>query len=214
MADPLRSRRPLPAGRPSRMDRPRSIPISAPGSPGPDHHFLINDYGVHFPRDARLRPRAIDLDGNVGGGRTPLATRQCGGLRHPLGAIHAARDDLVCVVHTHTAGIAVSASATGCCRSASTRCVLRPPRLSRLRRHRARSTSAHDSSPISAAHNAMILRNHGLLVGGRSVPEAWSNSISSNVPAQAQIAALAGGVELILPPERNPRPHRRPVPRP
>ena len=47
----------------------------------------------------------------------------------------------------------------------------------------------------------MILRNHGLLVAGRTIPEAWSNLYYLERACQAQIAALSGGAELVLPPE-------------
>jgi ribulose-5-phosphate 4-epimerase/fuculose-1-phosphate aldolase len=50
-------------------------------------------------------------------------------------------------------------------------------------------------------HRAMILANHGLLVGGRTIPEAFQNIYYLERACQAQVAALAGGAELILPPE-------------
>src|SRR3712207_1427588 len=50
-------------------------------------------------------------------------------------------------------------------------------------------------------HDAMILRNHGLLAAGRSVPEAFDNIYFLERACQAQIAALAGGAELVFPPE-------------
>ena len=80
--------------------------------PGPEHHFLINRYGVLFHEMRASDLIKIDLDGNVvqegGGGRVNAA----GFTIHS--AIHMAREDLMCVVHTHTsAGIAVSAQRQG-----------------------------------------------------------------------------------------------------
>ena len=50
-------------------------------------------------------------------------------------------------------------------------------------------------------HMAMILQNHGLLAAGRTIPEAWSQIYYLERACQAQIAALAGGSELVFPPE-------------
>ncbi len=47
----------------------------------------------------------------------------------------------------------------------------------------------------------MILRNHGLLVGGTSIPEAFHMIYMLERACQAQVAALAGGTELVFPPE-------------
>ena len=49
-------------------------------------------------------------------------------------------------------------------------------------------------------HKAMILRNHGLLVGGTSIPEAFMNIYMLERACAAQVDALAGGREIILPP--------------
>ena len=55
--------------------------------------------------------------------------------------------------------------------------------------------------PIWASIRAMILANHGLLVAGRSIPEAFHNIYYLERACQAQVAAMSGGAELILPPE-------------
>ncbi len=60
-------------------------------------------------------------------------------------------------------------------------------------------TSASGWSPTSARMNSMILANHGLLCAGRTIPEAFSNIYYLERACQAQVAALSGGCELIIP---------------
>src|ERR1700754_4833914 len=81
--------------------------------PGPDHHFLINDYGVMFHEMKASDLVKVDLDGNmVGASETSKRVNKAGYTIHS--AIHAAREDLACVIHTHTAaGVAVSAQEHG-----------------------------------------------------------------------------------------------------
>ncbi len=82
--------------------------------PGPDHHFLINKYGVLFHEMRASDLVKIDLHGNVveEGDTTSRRVNAAGFTIHS--AIHMARPDLMCVVHTHTqAGIAVSAMREG-----------------------------------------------------------------------------------------------------
>ena len=76
--------------------------------PGPEHHFLINRYGVHFHEMRASDLVKIDLEGNIveeGAGKSKRVNA-AGFTIHS--AIHMAREDLMCVAHTHTAaGIAV-----------------------------------------------------------------------------------------------------------
>jgi ribulose-5-phosphate 4-epimerase/fuculose-1-phosphate aldolase len=171
--------------------------------PGPEHHFLINQYGVMFHDMCASDLVKIDLDGNIvnqdeAGGRKVNAA---GFTIHS--AIHMARPDLTCVVHTHTAaGIAVSAQKHG----------LLPISQHALKFYG--HLAYHDYEGIAldldererlvkdlGQHKAMILRNHGLLTAGRTIPEAYSAIYYLERACQAQVAALAGGAELIYPPE-------------
>src|SRR5579864_7453907 len=82
--------------------------------PGPEHHFLINPYGVLFHEIRASELVKVDLEGNIveHDGNTSRSVNAAGFTIHS--AIHAARPDLMCVVHTHTAaGIAVSAQKHG-----------------------------------------------------------------------------------------------------
>ena len=75
--------------------------------PGPEHHFLINPYNLMFEEITASSLVKIDLDGNKIDD-TPAPVNRAGFVIHS--AIHMARFDLHCVLHTHTvAGQAVSA---------------------------------------------------------------------------------------------------------
>jgi ribulose-5-phosphate 4-epimerase/fuculose-1-phosphate aldolase len=116
--------------------------------------------------------------------------------------VHGARHDVGCVMHTHTtAGLAVAAQARG---------------LLPLTQHAMRFTGTlayHDYEGIAldrdeqrrlvsdlGACNAMILRNHGLLVCGATVHDAFDLMIHLERACQAQVAALGGGTPVTLPP--------------
>ncbi|NKC32919.1 class II aldolase/adducin family protein [Falsiroseomonas selenitidurans] len=167
--------------------------------PGPEHHFLINRYGVMFHEMRASDLVKIDLDGNVLGEDAPM--NKAGFVIHS--AIHAAREDAQCVIHTHTAaGIAVSAQEHG----------LLPISQHALKFYGHLAYHGYEGIALDlderdrlvadlGAHPAMILRNHGLLVAGRTIPEAWNLIYYLERACQAQVAALAGGAKLVLPPE-------------
>jgi ribulose-5-phosphate 4-epimerase/fuculose-1-phosphate aldolase len=170
--------------------------------PGPDHHFLINDYGVMFHEMTASHLVKVDLDGNIiGESDSPQRINQAGYTIHS--AIHAARNDLTCVIHTHTAaGIAVSAQEQG----------LLPISQHALKFYGHLSYHDYEGfaldlderarlvADLGPKNKSMILKNHGLLVCGRSIPEAFVEVYSLERACQGQIAALAGGSKLILPP--------------
>jgi ribulose-5-phosphate 4-epimerase/fuculose-1-phosphate aldolase len=166
--------------------------------PGTEDQFLINPYGQLFSEISASSLVKIDLDGNVLD-ETEYEVNQAGFCIHS--AIHAARHDVECVVHTHTtAGMAVSAQADG---------------LLPLTQHAMRfygNIGYHDYEGIAldldererlvadlGEHRALILRNHGLLTAGRTIPEAFNLIYYLERSCQAQIAALSGGVKLTIP---------------
>jgi ribulose-5-phosphate 4-epimerase/fuculose-1-phosphate aldolase len=172
--------------------------------PGPEHHFLINRYGVMFHEMRASDLVKIDLDGNIlePEGRSGLKVNAAGFTIHS--AIHMAREDLMCVVHTHTAaGIAVSAQEHG----------LLPISQHALKFHGRLSYHGYEGialdldererlvADLGPTNRAMILRNHGLLVGAPTIPEAWGEIYYLERACQAQIMALAGGAKLVLPPD-------------
>ncbi|MDF9898840.1 UNVERIFIED_ORG: ribulose-5-phosphate 4-epimerase/fuculose-1-phosphate aldolase [Pseudomonas reinekei] len=148
--------------------------------PGPEHHFLINRYGVIFDRMRASDLVRIDQEGRVvdpeyAGHRVNAA----GFVIHS--AIHMARPDLNCVIHTHTAaGMAVAAQKQG----------LLPISQHALKFYGKLAYHTYEGIALSldererliadlGPHRAMILRNHGLLVGGgRGGPGVPGNPLS------------------------------------
>ena len=174
--------------------------------PGPENHFLINQYGVMFHEMRASDLVKIDCDGNVvddrGDGR--MSSRQVNAAGFCIhSAIHMARHDLVCVIHTHTAaGMAVAAQKQG----------LLPISQHALKFYGHLAYHGYEGIALDldervrlvrdlGEHRAMILQNHGLLVAGRTIAEAFSNIYYLERACQAQVAALSGGSELVLPPE-------------
>jgi ribulose-5-phosphate 4-epimerase/fuculose-1-phosphate aldolase len=167
--------------------------------PEREDHFLLNPYGLMFDEITASSLVKVDLDGRqVEEG--PYGVNAAGFTIHS--AIHAARHDVACVLHTHTkAGMAVACQKQG---------LLPLNQISmmyynRIAYHAYEGISLdHDERPrIVAAlgdKRAMIMLNHGLLTAGRTIPEAFSLMFYLERACEIQIAALAGGSELILPP--------------
>ena len=170
--------------------------------PGNEGHFLINRYGVLFSEMKASDLVKIDAEGRViDADLDPEAQRVnvAGFVIHS--AVHAARDDMHWVIHTHTAaGCGVSAQEAG----------LLPISQHALRFYG--RLAYHDYEGIAldegervrlvadlGAHKAMILRNHGVLVGASSVAEAFSLAFYLENACKIQVAALAGGTPLRIP---------------
>lgn len=170
--------------------------------PGPEHHFLINRYGVIFDRMKASDLVRIDEHGQVVNGDVENSRVNAAGfVIHS--AIHMARADLNCVIHTHTAaGMAVSAQEHG----------LLPITQHALKFYGKLAYHTYEGIALSmdererlvadlGTHKAMILRNHGLLVGGKSVAHAFHELHFLERACQAQIQALSGNSQLIKPSE-------------
>lgn len=171
--------------------------------PGSHDHFLINHYGVLFHEMCASDLVKVDCDGHIveaAEERRSLRVNAAGFTIHS--AIHLARPDLACVIHTHTAdGIAVSAQQQGLLPLSQHALKF----YGRLAYHgyegiaynlEERDRLAHDLGP----HEAMILRNHGLLAAGGTIAEAFHNIYYLERACQSQIKAMAGNAELHLPP--------------
>jgi len=164
--------------------------------PGPAHHFLINPYGLRFDEVTASNLVKIDLEGNAVGEQA-YGANKAGFVIH--GAIHEARDDAQCVFHTHTlAGMAISAQQDG----------LLPVHMyshnfyGQLGYHDFEGPSMRmdEQQRLVASlggHPALILRNHGLLTVGRTVPEAFIRMWRLERAAQVQLAAQ--GAQMRLP---------------
>lgn len=161
--------------------------------------FLINPFGLLFEEVRASDLIVVDLDGRVVEGQHPF--NKAGFTIHS--ALHAAREDAHCVVHTHTlAGMAVAASAGG----------LRS--FNQISAEFHGRVGYHDYEGIAfdlderarlqrslGSHIALILRQHGLLTAGRTVADAvvlmhYLNKACEIQLAVAQLAAL-GPVDAI-----------------
>ena len=164
--------------------------------PGPDDHFLINAYGLMFEEMTASSLVKVDLDGNIVQ-ETPFFINPAGFTIHS--AVHAAREDAGCVLHTHTrAGVAVSAQREGLLPISQISAVVH----SSLSYHDYEGIALNeDEKPRLVAdlgeNSFFILRNHGLLTVGETIPDAFLFMYALETACQIQIGAQAGGGELI-----------------
>lgn len=167
--------------------------------PGPERHFLINPYGLMFDEITASSLVKIDLDGNrVDGGEG--AVNPAGFVIHS--AIHAARDDAHCVMHTHTRdGMAVAAlrDGLGACDFAGIAL------HGRVGYHDFEGVTVRDDERTRlveslGGHDHLVLRNHGLLTCGRTVAEAFVNMHGLQTACEVQVAARGTGAALVEPP--------------
>lgn len=168
--------------------------------PGPEHHFLINPYGMMFHEITASSLVKIDLEGNIVG-HSKWPVNPAGFVIHS--AIHGAREDLTCVFHTHTRyGMAVSAL----------ECGLLP--ISQFAVQFYNRVAYHDYEGFSLEldererlvkdlgnKKVMILRNHGLLTAGRTIPEAFFLMYYLDRSCEVQITAQSSGAKLVILPE-------------
>jgi ribulose-5-phosphate 4-epimerase/fuculose-1-phosphate aldolase len=166
--------------------------------PGPDHHFLINPYGLFFDEITASNLVKIDLSGKALE-PSPYSVNPAGFVIHS--AIHGARSDAQCVLHTHTkAGCAVAAQQDG----------LLP--LNQISMEFYGNVAYHDYEGIALDLDeqqrlvrdlgdkpVLILRNHGLLTVGETVQQAFLRMYYLEKACEIQLAAQAGGQALVLP---------------
>ncbi len=169
--------------------------------PGSEHHFLLNPYGMMFEEITASSLVKVNLDGEK--------VMPSSYFINPAGftihsAVHAAREDALCVIHLHTDyGIAVSAQENG----------LLP--ISQQSLFALASVAYHDYEglALNEAEKArlvsdlgnkgfLILRNHGLLTLGKTPAEAFLSMYILETACRIQILAQSGGAPL------------RPVPQP
>lgn len=160
--------------------------------PGPEHQFLINPYGLLFDEITASSLIKIDQAGNKLS-ESVHPVNPAGFVIHS--AVHAVREDAACVLHTHTrAGVAVSAQACGVLPISQQSTFV----LASLGYHSYEGVALRDDekprlqADLGAAKHLM-LRNHGLLVVGSSIPEAFLLMYNFESTCQIQIAAQAGG---------------------
>jgi ribulose-5-phosphate 4-epimerase/fuculose-1-phosphate aldolase len=168
--------------------------------PGPEHHFLINPYGLLFEEITASSLVKIDLTGKPVE-PTPHRVNPAGFVIHS--AVHAARPDAICVLHTHTrAGCAVAAQQDG----------LLP--INQMSMEFYNRVGYHDYEGVAlnlaeqkrlvadlGDHPVLILRNHGLLTVGDSAAQAFLRMYYLEKACEIQLAAQAGGRLVIPPPD-------------
>ncbi|CAN7391568.1 class II aldolase/adducin family protein [Variovorax sp. LjRoot84] len=163
--------------------------------PGPEHHFLINPYGLMFDEITASSLIKVDQDCNKIID-SPYPVNPAGFVIHS--AVHAAREDIQCVLHTHTrAGIAVSAQKNGVLPISQQSTFV----LASLAYHDYEGVAFRDDEkPRLQADmgdaNFLMLRNHGLLTVGKTIADAFLSMYVFETTCQIQIAAQSGGSEL------------------
>lgn len=167
--------------------------------PGPEHHFLLNPLGMTFEEVTASSLVKVDLDGNKVL-ESPYVINSAGFTIHS--AVHAAREDVCCVMHLHTVdGVAVSAQAEG---------------LLPLTQHAMQcgQIAYHDYEGVAldlderqrivrdlADGQFMLLRNHGTLTVGPTICSAWMAMYYLERACSMQVRALAGGATVNMPPQ-------------
>jgi len=159
---------------------------------GPAHQFLINPYGLMFDEITASSLVKVDMQCNKLHD-TPFPVNPAGFVIHS--AVHEARPDAGCVMHTHTrAGVAVSAQAAGVLPISQQSTFV----LGSLAYHGYEGVAFRDDEkPRLQADlgqaNYLMLRNHGLLTVGHSIADAFLHMYIFETTCQIQIAAQAGG---------------------
>ena len=163
--------------------------------PGPEHHFLINPYGLMFDEITASSLVKVDQQCNKII-ESPYPVNPAGFVIHS--AVHAAREDIQCVLHTHTrAGIAVSAQKNGVLPISQQSTFV----LASLAYHDYEGVAFRDDEKPRlqadmGSANFLMLRNHGLLTCGKTIADAFLSMYTFENTCQIQIAAQSGGSEL------------------
>jgi ribulose-5-phosphate 4-epimerase/fuculose-1-phosphate aldolase len=164
--------------------------------PGPERHFLINPYGLWYREVTASNLVKIDTDANLVS-ESDWPVNRAGFIIHS--AIHAAREDAHCIMHTHTtAGMAIACQRNG----------LLPNNFYSAQIYH--DVAYHDFEGVTTRDdekprlvrslgqkNCLILRNHGLLTCGRTVPEAFLRMWKLQRACEIQHAAESSGRPLV-----------------
>lgn len=164
--------------------------------PGPEHHFLINPYGMMFEEITASSLVKVDMQGQ----KVMPSDYQI----NPAGftihsAIHAAREDALCVMHTHSLnGVAVSAQKEGLLPISQQSSIV----LSSLAYHDYEGIALRDDEKPRLVQDLgdktfFMLRNHGLLTVGGSPADAFLFMYLFEAACMIQVRAQSGGGELI-----------------
>ena len=180
--------------------------------PGPEHHLLINLYGLTYREITASSLVKIDLDGEIlWKPETDYGINKSGYVIH--GCIHRARKEVGCVLHTHTpAGMAVSAM----------KCGLLPLTQTSIRfvghigyhDYEGPATDLDERERLVrdlGPHDAMVLRSHGLLTCGPTIQQAFNTMYQLEMSCRAQVDAMAARTELVMPSDADSGKNRAPL---
>lgn len=175
--------------------------ISAKAPEG-DDLFLINAYGLRFDEVCAGNLVTVNLDGEVIDDPHGSGINRAGFVIHS--AVHAARPDVHCVLHTHTvAGVAVACQNDG----------LLPLNQWSLQFHNAIAYHEFEGIAVNLAererlvadlgpHDVMVLRNHGMLTCGGTVGEAFGLMYNLERSCRAQLTLQASGAAIHTVPDQ------------
>lgn len=168
--------------------------------PDEEDAFLINPFGLHFSEVKASNLVKIDIDGNKLDDN-PYPVNLAGFVQHSV--FHRNLPDAHCIMHTHTtAGMAVSSLEGG----------LQPVNfyaanfIGQIAYHDFEGVTVRSEEGARLIEHlgdkrAMLLRNHGILVMGRTLPEAFIKHWSLQRACEIQMATLSMGKPLVIPPE-------------
>jgi ribulose-5-phosphate 4-epimerase/fuculose-1-phosphate aldolase len=159
--------------------------------PGPEHHFLINPYGLTYDEVTASNLVKIDLQGNILG-HSDWPVNPAGFVIHS--AVHAGREDAICVMHTHTtAAQAVALKADGLSHDTIYAATL----FGRVGYHDFEGLSLYEGEKarlvanLGPSNTVLVMRNHGVLTVGRTIGESFWNMWRFQRAAEVQVAAAA-----------------------
>jgi ribulose-5-phosphate 4-epimerase/fuculose-1-phosphate aldolase len=168
--------------------------------PGEENAFLINAYGMLYEEITASSLIKIDHEGNIlakpdFGPGLDYGINRAGFVIHS--AVHEAKPDVACVIHTHTwAGMAIASLECGLLPLTQT--AMRFAKIGYHDYHGVVLDLAEQEELVKnlGDNNAMILRNHGLLTTGRTIAEAFNAMHRLEMSCRSQLAAMACGVKL------------------
>jgi ribulose-5-phosphate 4-epimerase/fuculose-1-phosphate aldolase len=166
--------------------------------PGEQHRYLINPYGLAYDEVTASNLVKIDLEGRI---VEPTAheINPAGFVIHS--AVHGARGDAVCVLHTHSP----AATAIACLPEGFVPMTQGGYQFhDRIAYHEYEGFAVDQSERKRLVedlgqHNVMLLRNHGVLTIGRSVAEAFRRLYFLEQACRIQLDVLQSGIKPHLP---------------
>ena len=166
--------------------------------PGPDHHFLINPYGMFFEEITASSLVKIDLDGNILQ-ETPYFINPAGFTIHS--AIHAAREDAQFVMHLHSdQGVAVAAQEEGLLPLSQHALIVAPNLAYHDYEGIALNLDERERlvADLGPTKKLMLLKNHGTLSVGATAAECWLGMFYLERACKQQVMALSAGRKHVL----------------